>query len=90
MDNSTQGKINLKQLQKKSNEMLNQLILKFPQNLDDLSVDNIKKYNAINSTIRLIQAQQRLDDRKKLALVSVVSSVVCSGAFSLLFAKLFL
>lgn len=44
MDNSTQGKINLKQLQKKSNEMLNQLILKFPQNLDDLSVDNIKKY----------------------------------------------
>ncbi len=90
MDNSTQGKINLKQLQKKSNEMLNQLILKFPQNLDDLSVDNIKKYNAINSTIRLIQAQQRLDDRKKLALVSVVSSVVCSGAFSLFFAKLFL
>ncbi len=90
MDNSTQGKINLKQLQKKSNEMLNQLILKFPQNLDDLSVDNIKKYNAINSTIRLIQAQQRLDDRKKLALVSVVSSVVCSGAFLLFFAKLFL
>lgn len=90
MDNSTQGKINLKQLQKKSNEMLNQLILKFPQNLDDLSVDNIKKYNAINSTIRLIQAQQRLDDRKKLALVLVVSSAVCSGAFSLFFAKLFL
>ncbi len=90
MDNSTQGKINLKQLQEKSNEMLNQLILKFPQNLDDLSVDNIKKYNLINSTIRLIQAQQRLDDRKKLALVTVVSSIVCSSAFSLFFAKLFL
>ncbi len=89
MTDSTQGKVNLKQLQTKSNELLNQLILQFPENLDDLPVEKIKKYNLINSTIRLIQAQQRLNDKIRFALISLVSSIVGSGFFSLIFSRLF-
>lgn len=89
MSDSTQDKVKLKQLLKKSTARLEQLLQQFPENLDDLPVDTVKKCNAINSTIRLIQAQQRLNDKMKLAGVSLVSSIIGSGVFSLIFARLF-
>ncbi len=89
MSDSTQEKVDMKKLLEKSNAMLVRLLHQFPENLDDLPVDTVKKCNVINSTIRLIQAQQRLNDKVKLALVSLVSSVIGSGVFSLIFTRLF-
>ena len=89
MSDSTQNKVDMKQLQEKSNELLKHLVQEMSKNLDEAPDGIVKKCEMINSTIRLIQAQQRLNDKMKLAGVSLVSSIIGSGVFSFIFNRIF-
>ena len=89
MSDSTQNKVDMKQLQEKSNELLKHLVQEMSKNLDEAPDGIVKKCEMINSTIRLIQAQQRLNDKMKLAGVSLVSSIIGSGVFSFVFNRIF-
>lgn len=89
MSDSTQNKVDMKQLQEKSNELLKHLVREISENLDEAPDGTVKKCEMIYSTIRLIQAQQRLNDKMKLAMVSLVSSIIGSGVFSFVFNRIF-
>ena len=89
MSDSTQNKVDMKQLQEKSNELLKHLVQEMSKNLDEAPDGIVKKCEMIHSTIRLIQAQQRLNDKMKLAGVSLVSSIIGSGVFSFVFNRIF-
>ena len=57
--------------------------------VDSFSEITIKQLNLLNATIRLLQAQQRLDNRKLIAVISLISSIMSSSLVSIICYKLF-